>query len=120
MSMISSDSIDAVVSTHVLCSVPNAGAVLREITRVLKPGGRYYFFDHILSDKGTWMHTVQTTIEPVWSFIGDGCKFRNVPNDIDTHLKQSGKFASVDYELFEAPIALTLAKPHVRGVATKK
>lgn len=44
-------SFDAVVSTFVFCSVPDPIAGLREIRRVLRPGGRLYMLEHVLSQK---------------------------------------------------------------------
>ncbi|WP_304451452.1 class I SAM-dependent methyltransferase [Nocardiopsis sp. YSL2] len=40
-------SVDAVVATLVLCSVPDQTRALREIRRVLRPGGRLYFLEHV-------------------------------------------------------------------------
>lgn len=44
-------SFDAVVSTFVFCSVPDPIAGLREIRRVLRPGGRLYMLEHVLSQR---------------------------------------------------------------------
>jgi len=41
-----SESVDTVLSVQVLCSVPNADAVMREMYRVLKPGGKFVFYEH--------------------------------------------------------------------------
>lgn len=65
-------SFDAVVSTWTLCSIPDVEGALREIRRVLKPEGRFYFVEHGLSpDPGTakWQHR----LTPVQKIIGDGC-----------------------------------------------
>ena len=44
------DSVDTVVGTGVLCTVPDQAAALADIKRVLKPGGRYLLFEHVRSD----------------------------------------------------------------------
>jgi ubiquinone/menaquinone biosynthesis C-methylase UbiE len=40
-------SVDAVVATLVLCTVENPAAVLAEVARVLRPGGRFVFVEHV-------------------------------------------------------------------------
>lgn len=63
---------DTVVTTFTLCSVADQAAVLREIRRVLKPGGTALFLEHgAAPDAGvaTW----QRRIEPVWKRIGGNC-----------------------------------------------
>ena len=44
------NSIDAVVSTYTLCSIKEIISAIKEIYRVLKPGGKYYFLEHGLAD----------------------------------------------------------------------
>jgi ubiquinone/menaquinone biosynthesis C-methylase UbiE len=63
---------DTVVTTFTLCSVAEQAAVLREIRRVLKPGGTALFLEHgAAPDAGIakW----QRRIEPVWKRIGGNC-----------------------------------------------
>ena len=63
---------DTVVTTFTLCSVADQAAVLREIRRVLKPGGTALFLEHgAAPDAGVarW----QRRIEPVWKRIGGNC-----------------------------------------------
>ncbi len=52
-------SFDTVVSTCVFCSVPDPLAGLREIHRVLKPGGRLLMIEHMLSDHAFLAFTLQ-------------------------------------------------------------
>ncbi len=50
---------DSVVSTWTLCSIPDADQALREIRRVLRPEGRFFFIEHGLSDDPKlqrWQH----------------------------------------------------------------
>lgn len=63
---------DAVVCTWTLCSIPNVYAALREMYRVVKPGGHLYFVEHGLApDAG--VQSWQRRLEPLWKKIGGGC-----------------------------------------------
>lgn len=108
------NSIDAVVSTLVLCSVPDLPGTLQEVLRVLKPGGRFLFIEHVAAPQGTLLRKIQSGIKPIWKAIGDGC---NPDRETWIALENAG-FESVNYQHFEAPVPLV--SPHIVGVATKK
>jgi ubiquinone/menaquinone biosynthesis C-methylase UbiE len=64
---------DTVVSTHVLCTVDDVPATLAEIARVLRPGGRLLFAEHVRSDDpklARW----QDRLEVPWKLFGHGCR----------------------------------------------
>jgi SAM-dependent methyltransferase len=63
---------DTVVSTLVLCTVPDQAAALREIRRVLRPGGRLLFMEHIRSDSPRWARW-QDRLNPPWRAFAEGC-----------------------------------------------
>ncbi|CAI8368996.1 MAG: SAM-dependent methyltransferase [Hyphomonadaceae bacterium] len=66
------DSIDTVVITFVLCTIPDWRAALAEVRRVLKPDGRALYSEHGLSPDeniAKWQHRV----EPVWKRLVGGC-----------------------------------------------
>lgn len=107
------NSIDAIVSTLVLCSVPNLPDTLQEIQRVLKPGGRFFFLEHIAAPPGTWLRKLQSSIRPIWKVIADGC---HPDRETGVALENAG-FQSVNYEHFRAP--LPIVSPQIIGVATK-
>lgn len=108
------NSIDTVVSTLVLCSVPNLSATLQEILRILKPSGRFLFIEHVAAQKGTFLRQIQSGIKPIWKVLADGC---NPDRETWIALENAG-FASVNYEHFE--VSVPLVSPHIMGVATKK
>jgi ubiquinone/menaquinone biosynthesis C-methylase UbiE len=65
-------SFDTAIVTLVLCTVPDPAAALDEIARVLAPGGRLLFLEHVRAeDAGVarW----QDRLERPWRFVGDGC-----------------------------------------------
>ena len=49
LSQFPDNSFDAVIETLVLCSVSDVSKSLKEIHRILKPSGKFYFFDHIFA-----------------------------------------------------------------------
>ena len=64
---------DHVVCTLVLCSVPGQPAALAETWRVLKPGGRFRFLEHVRNDDSRFWGTLQDMVTPVWRWLGAGC-----------------------------------------------
>ena len=66
------DDFDTVVCTLVLCTVDDVPATLAEIARVLRPGGRLLFSEHVRSDHpgvARW----QDRLERPWMFVAHGC-----------------------------------------------
>ncbi|AEG34138.1 Methyltransferase type 11 [Thermus thermophilus SG0.5JP17-16] len=108
------ESVDAVVATLVLCSVEDPRRALAEILRVLKPGGRLVFLEHVAAPRGFSLRRFQDLLCPLWSFLGDGCH----PNRETLALIREAGFARVEAEAFELP--LPLVAPHVAGVAWKE
>ena len=65
-------SIDSVVTTWTLCSIPDAPQALRDMRRVLRPGGRLLFVEHgrAPDPNVVWW---QDRLTPVWKRLGGGC-----------------------------------------------
>jgi len=106
-------SVDAVVSTLVMCSVSDQAAALREILRVLRPGGRYLFIEHVAAAEHSGLWWRQKLIKPAWKFFADGC---NPDRNTGEAIRQAG-FSRAEIEAFNAPIAI--ASPHIAGKAIK-
>jgi len=69
---VESASIDSIVTTWTLCSIPDAAGALREMRRVLKPAGQLLFVEHGLApDAGVrrWQHR----LTPLWKKMAGGC-----------------------------------------------
>jgi ubiquinone/menaquinone biosynthesis C-methylase UbiE len=65
-------SIDTIVMTWTLCSIPNPHLALAEMRRVLKPEGRLLFVEHGLApDRG--VRFLQRRLTPVWRHLAGGC-----------------------------------------------
>lgn len=105
------DSFDVVVSTLVLCTVPDQREALAEIRRVLRPGGRLLFLEHVRGPVGVarW----QDRILPLWRRLFAGCH----PNrDTLTSIQAAG-FEVRNLERFHPPVPFSNIVPHVQGVA---
>jgi SAM-dependent methyltransferase len=79
-------SVDAVISTFTLCTIPGVAQALAGIRRVLKPGGKLIFFEHGLSPDPRVRHW-QERCEPINRCIFGGC---HLTRDIPSLLTQSG------------------------------
>ena len=106
------ESFDTVVSTLVLCTIPDPHAALTEIRRVLRPGGRVLFLEHVRGEGGVarW----QDRIQPLWSWLLAGCH----PNRDTVSTIEAAGFRIEKVERFEPPMPLSAFAPHVQGAAS--
>jgi ubiquinone/menaquinone biosynthesis C-methylase UbiE len=105
-------SFDTVALTYVLCTVPDPAAALREIDRVLEPGGRLLFLEHVRSpDPG--LARWQDRLHGAWYLFGNGCHCnRDTLAEIDAsplELERSDRG--------EVPGAVPLVRPMITGSA---
>jgi SAM-dependent methyltransferase len=74
-------SVDTVVTTWTLCSIPDVERALREARRILKPGGRLVFVKHGLSPDPQVVKW-QNRLTPCWRKIGGGCHLNRKIDDL--------------------------------------
>ena len=105
-------SFDSVVTTLVLCTVDDLERVVGEARRVLRPGGKFYFYEHVASDsprRRRW----EDRLNPVWRFLTTGC---NLNRGIASAIGAAG-FSEVDLTAFDLSVGLPLTLPNIVGVA---
>jgi ubiquinone/menaquinone biosynthesis C-methylase UbiE len=86
---------DSVVCTWTLCSIPDLPRALAEVNRVLKPGGRFFFVEHGLSNEEKiqrWQHR----LTPLQRRMADGChldrNFREIISSVDWIVESMQEF----------------------------
>jgi ubiquinone/menaquinone biosynthesis C-methylase UbiE len=87
-------SVDEVICSLVLCSVRDADQVLAEILRVLKPGGRFRFVEHVVAPRRGVRRAVQRAIRRPWGWVFEGCN----PGKDTVGLLQAAGFDGVEVE----------------------
>jgi SAM-dependent methyltransferase len=109
------ESIDAVVGTLVLCTVEDPERVISEVHRILKPGGRYVFLEHVAGLPGTRLRMLQDLLHRPWHWLFEGC---NLNRDTHAILLKAG-FSVVDVNCFMLNASLVPVTPHIFGMALK-
>ncbi len=76
------NSVDTVVLTYTLCTIPDTTRAMLEMRRVLRPGGKLLFSEHGMAPDAA-VRKWQDRINPLWGKIGGGCNLnRNIPEII--------------------------------------
>jgi ubiquinone/menaquinone biosynthesis C-methylase UbiE len=109
------ESFDTVVSGFVMCSVPRPEVALEEIARVLKPGGRYIFLEHVHAGEGTMLGRVQDLIEVPHRYLAAGCH----PNRRTWETIENSPLEVVRLERGKQPKAPPSVRPTILGSAIR-
>ena len=75
--------VDTILVTYTLCSIPNVGAALKEMKRVLCKDGQLIFCEHGLAPHRS-VRAIQRMINPIWSPLGGGCSLTKKIPDLIT------------------------------------
>jgi ubiquinone/menaquinone biosynthesis C-methylase UbiE len=93
-------SVDTVLSTWTLCSIPDVDAALRELRRVVKPGGRFLFIEHGRAPDPR-VRRWQDRLTPMWARISAGC---HLNRPIDALIEEAGfSLLTLDREYTSGP-----------------
>jgi ubiquinone/menaquinone biosynthesis C-methylase UbiE len=110
-------SADVVVTSLVLCSVPDQSSALAEAFRVLRPGGELRFYEHVAAPAGTRLARAQRIADAtLWPWLMGGC---HTGRDTSSAITTAG-FSIEDLDRFEFPAGQpSPAAPHVLGRAVR-
>jgi len=93
-------SVDAVVSTWTLCTIPDLAGALAEAQRMLRPEGGLHFVEHTMSSRPLLAST-QRMLQPAWGLWAGGCHLdRDIPGELGSaaytihHLQSAGWFVA--------------------------
>jgi SAM-dependent methyltransferase len=106
------DTFDTAVATLVLCTIPDPVAAIDEMARVLVPGGRLLFIEHVRAEdlsSARW----QDRLEKPWRFLADGC---HCNRDTEANLRAS-PFKVEEINHTKMPKAAPIVRPLIRGTA---
>ena len=112
---VSADSFDVVVATLVLCSVPDLDQALAEIYRVLRPGGKFVFLEHVAAEDRPRRLKWQHRVEPFWKWFAGNC---HLTRSTEAAIAAAG-FEIDDIERDSMRRSMPLVEATIRGVATK-
>ena len=109
-------SFDAAITSLVLCSIVDPVRALREIHRVLKPGGELRFYEHVAATDDP-LRRYQRLISPLWQRLAGGCH----PDRDTAQLIASAGFEISEIEHFDfqpgPAFPIALVRPHILGIA---
>ena len=108
-------SFDAVVSTLVLCSVRDQADTLREVRRVLRPGGKLVYLEHVAAEEDPSRQKWQRRIEPLWKRVAGNCHLTRRTGEA---IRRAG-FSVEREEQDSMRKSNPLVRASIRGVARK-
>ncbi|HET7754030.1 MAG TPA: class I SAM-dependent methyltransferase [Anaeromyxobacteraceae bacterium] len=108
-------SVDAVISSLVLCTVTDPERALAEVRRVLRADGRFWCVEHVAAPLGSGIARVQRIVKRPWRWLFEGC---DTQRDIAGLLREAG-FAAVEIAPFTLRTAFLPVRPQIAAVAVR-
>ncbi|KAI8629948.1 S-adenosyl-L-methionine-dependent methyltransferase [Xylariaceae sp. FL1651] len=107
--------VDCIVSVLCLCSIPEPERHIRELYELLRPGGRWYVYEHVQCEYSWYMRLYQRIINLIWPYFIGGCE---LCRQTEKTLTEAGHWTSINLgqppaEPWYHPL------PHILGVFTK-
>lgn len=111
------ESVDCIVSILCLCSIPDPEKNIRELYSYLKPGGRWYVFEHVRTGphQGWAMRAYQVLLNVFWPRCIGGCQ---LGRDTERSLRAAGEWTHVDLAYADTENWCGVC-PHTFGILTK-
>lgn len=106
---------DAVLSSLVLCTVEDPDRVVAEVLRVLRPGGRYVFVEHVRAPTGTPLRRLQGAVRRPWAWFFEGC---SCERDLRSTIERAG-FGRTDIESYRLRTPFLPFNTQIAGTAVK-
>jgi ubiquinone/menaquinone biosynthesis C-methylase UbiE len=110
-------SVDAGVTSLVLCSVPDQATALAELRRVIRPGGELRFYEHVAADDPRWARR-QRLVDRIWPWFAGGC---HLTRHTEVAIASAGfEIESCERFLFQPCTTTKLSAPHINGRARRR
>lgn len=106
-------SVPTVVGTLVLCTVSDPERVVAEVRRVLQPGGRFVFIEHVVAPPRSALRRIQRAVERPWGWIFEGCR---LDRDTAGVIERAG-FREVRIERYVARSVFVPVNSQIAGTA---